>query len=78
MPQPQPWILQLPKTQIGLVVFRKQQSCLYLPKGSAGRAGPAGPLAAARELWQRENHTERMLIEKKQLEGMVCLSLASA
>lgn len=37
-----------PKTQIGLVVFRKRQSCLYLSKGSADYAGPRGGLAAGR------------------------------
>lgn len=58
-PQPQPQILRgpssgwrypppTPKTQIGLVVFRKRQSCFYLSKGSADYAGPRGGLAAGR------------------------------
>lgn len=37
-----------PKALIGLVLFRKQQSCLYLSKGSVDNTGPRGCLSAGR------------------------------
>lgn len=65
-----------PKTQIGLVVFRKRQSCLYLSKGSADYSGPRGCLAAGRGLTEEKPH-KHVFIENK-LQGMTCLSSGSA